>query len=133
MPLTPEDLRQLPPMPHHQTPWEQTLEVLFDHFGETYAGTLWHEAEPLACMGVVPSPTGYVCWVLLGESAPRHMIALTRTARRHLRHLVSCGVEPLVAHTDDERGERWLRMIGFRPDGTEEYGMRRLLFHGERG
>jgi hypothetical protein len=77
--------------------------------------------EVVACAGLMPQwENRAVCWALVGANAGRHFAAIHKAALRmftlhpyrRIETAVLCGFE---------QGHRWMRMLGFKKEGTMAY------------
>lgn len=81
------------------------------------AWTVLYDGVILCCGGMIEIWQGrWQGWTLLSADCGRHMLALTRTVRR-----LFSGVDPrrleAYVYTDFEPGHRWMRALGFKPEG----------------
>jgi RimJ/RimL family protein N-acetyltransferase len=76
------------------------------------------DGEPIACAGFQECWEGRaIAWAILGETAGRHMRALTRAVRRALERHPAERIEA-QALVGFAPAMRWARLLGFVPEGV---------------
>ncbi len=87
------------------------------------AGPCWTalvDGQPIACAGFQECWEGRaIAWAILGQSAGRHMAALTRAVRRALAAHPAERIEA-QALLDFAPAARWARLLGFKPETVLE-------------
>jgi RimJ/RimL family protein N-acetyltransferase len=118
VPYAPHHLHQLALQPHQQHlgpalrahGWAEQV---------SEAGPCWTaliDGEPIACAGFQECWEGRaIAWAILGETAGRHMAALTRAVRRALAAYPAERIEA-QALADFAPALRWARLLGFMPE-----------------
>jgi RimJ/RimL family protein N-acetyltransferase len=85
------------------------------------AGPCWTaivDGQPIACAGFQDCWEGRaIAWAILGETAGRHMAALTRAVRRALAAHPAERIEA-QALVGFAPALRWARLLGFAPEGV---------------
>lgn len=85
-----------------------------------WSWTIWSEyGIPLGAAGILRDGGA---WAFLGSGLRPYMLRATRVARRGLEDYVQ-NVGPTYAEVDKTHPEalRWVRLLGFRPDGGERW------------
>jgi RimJ/RimL family protein N-acetyltransferase len=85
------------------------------------AGPCWTaivDGQPIACAGFQNCWEGRaIAWAILGETAGRHMAALTRAVRQALSAYPAERIEA-QALVGFAPALRWARLLGFAPEGV---------------
>lgn len=125
-PFVREDMLDLQVLDHQQQDWEQVMDVLPQDL--PHSATVWHDGTRVACMGLIQYDRGWAAWIFLDRASHDHPLALTRSIRSRIAQAYADGCQPIVAHSDGEQASRWLRLLGFRSDGTMEFGWNRFIW-----
>ncbi|WP_459853884.1 hypothetical protein [Dongia sp. agr-C8] len=120
VPYAPHHLQRLALQPH-----QEHLGVALRERGwaerVSDAGPCWTalvDREPIACGGFQECWEGRaIAWAILGAEAGRHMLALTRAARRGLRRHPAVRIEA-QALMGFAPAARWAELLGFMPEGV---------------
>jgi len=118
VPYAPHHLHQLALQPH-----QQHLGAALRQHGWAEqvadAGPCWTalvDEAPIACAGFQDCWEGRaIAWAILGETAGRHMPALTRAVRRALDRYPAARIEA-QALLGFAPAMRWARLLGFLPE-----------------
>jgi hypothetical protein len=99
-----------------------------------YSRALLIDGEPAALWGVAPAAGDDqdigVVWLLTGDLADRHPLALMVHCRAELQRMLE--VRPVLTNAVDERypgAVRWLRWLGFEVGEAVPFGTSGLPFH----
>ena len=118
VPYAPWHLREIALQPH-----QQHLGVALREHGWAEqvdaAGPCWSalvDGRPIACAGFQDCWEGRaIAWAILGETASRHMLALTRAVREGLMRHPAMRIEA-QALLGFAPALRWARLLGFAPE-----------------
>ncbi len=111
---------------HLDMPWSTLL-----YMAENPGYTLYHNDSPVACGGFVKIwPGRWQGWALLNTLTPKHMLVITRHAKRILD--LAIGRIEISVDKEFAPGHRWAELLGFEvetplmraygPDGKDHVG-----------
>lgn len=97
---------------------ESTIDgEILERLGDAF--TIMDGDKPVASIGRVTMwPGRYELWAALSEDAGRHMIAITKAAKRLLQ--LCEGRLEIMVRSDFEQGHRWAKLLGFKHHHHEE-------------
>ena len=106
-PLTAEHLRRIdPPLP-------AAMLVAGPVFANAWAGLV--DGRVIGCAGVIEQEDEALAWIVFSRGYRTHLVSISSAIRRWLR---KSAPSRLAAHVQGSLDSRWMRLLGFRPDGV---------------